>query len=79
MSNLVFGGASPDIDLSRNIVGRDPKLANPAQFDYLPALGSSAIDAGDKTLSAQTDFLGQKRPLGAGIDIGAFEVEFKLP
>jgi parallel beta-helix repeat protein len=75
VNNLIFGGDAPDIDQSRNMLGRAPKLVNPAAFDFRPAVDSPAIDAGDKSLAAQKDFLGQKRPLGAGIDIGAYEVK----
>jgi parallel beta-helix repeat protein len=72
--NIVFGGVASDLDPALNIIGLDPKLTNPAGYDYRPAADSPAIDAGDASLAAKKDIFGQARPLGAGIDIGAVEV-----
>lgn len=51
----------------------DPALVNPAAGDYRLAPGSVAIDAGAPAPSSANDYAGISRPIGTGIDIGAYE------
>ena len=73
-NNLTSGGLPLDIPASRNLIGADPRLTDPASGDFRPAQGSPAIDAGNGGLYAQDDIGHVARPLGRGIDIGAYEV-----
>lgn len=72
--NLVFGGLGFDADASLNLVGVDPKLIDPFTQNFRPQVSSPAIDAGSSSLAAKDDIEGTLRPLGAGIDLGAYEV-----
>jgi hypothetical protein len=72
--NLVFGGLGFDADITKNLIGVDPKFVDLAIKDFRLQTDSPAIDAGDSSLSAKDDFEGKVRPLGAGIDLGAYEV-----
>ena len=60
------------LNTSNNIVGQDPRFANPATGDFRLQSGSPAIDKGYPN-GLTTDFAGNPRPQGVGIDIGAFE------
>jgi parallel beta-helix repeat protein len=71
--NLVFGGLTPDLDPNLNLTG-DPKLIDPAKYNFRPANDSPAINAGDSSLSAKEDIERRPRPQGAGIDLGAYEI-----
>lgn len=51
----------------------DPQFLNRAEGDYHLALGSPMIDHAMPTNAPATDFEGDARPRGAGIDIGADE------
>ena len=51
----------------------DPKFVDAAKGDYTPGPGSPAIDKGDPKDVPMFDIEGNKRPAGAGPDIGAFE------
>ncbi|MBQ1783871.1 MAG: hypothetical protein II007_09485 [Gammaproteobacteria bacterium] len=56
-----------------NIFTDEPRLDNDS---YAPLAGSPAIDAGvDLSTDFTTDLLGNPRPVGAGFDIGAIEVQ----
>lgn len=53
----------------------DPKFAGPyalPEANFALAMGSQAIDVG-AAVPLDHDFLGNQRPFGAGIDLGAFE------
>ncbi|MCU0516389.1 MAG: right-handed parallel beta-helix repeat-containing protein [Oscillatoria sp. Prado101] len=81
--NLACGGnlrgsdRSPNLRQAKNLIGVNPLFVNPslnaavANFRILPT--SPAIDAGTPISAARTDFEGNSRPSGAGIDIGAHE------
>ena len=71
--NLIFGGLASDLDLKLNLTG-NPKLINPAKYNFRPANDSPAINAGDSSLSAKDDIERRPRPQGAGIDLGAYEI-----
>ncbi len=51
----------------------DPKFVDAANGDFTPGPGSPAIDKGDPKDVPMLDLLGNKRPVGAGPDMGAFE------
>jgi parallel beta-helix repeat protein len=72
--NLVFGGLGFDADKTKNLIGIDPKFVNPTIKDFRLQNDSPAIDAGSSSLNAKDDIEGNIRPLGAGIDLGAYEV-----
>jgi len=54
-----------------NIENSDPKLANPAGFDFHLQSGSPAIGVGVALALVTNDFYGASRPRGATTDIGA--------
>jgi hypothetical protein len=72
--NLIFGGLTADADPNLNLIGLNPKLVDPANYNFRPASDSPAVDAGDQSLSAAEDIERRARPAGAGIDLGAYEI-----
>ena len=62
---------------SGTICGQNPKLTNMtlAGFDAMPLTGSPAIDAAPSISAVVDDFVKKPRPVGAGPDIGAYEVQ----
>jgi parallel beta-helix repeat protein len=48
-------------------------LAHPDRFDLHLRAGCAAIDAGEGSSAASTDYDGSRRPQGAAVDVGAFE------
>jgi hypothetical protein len=72
--NMVFGGTGFDADKTKNLIGIDPKFVDFAAKNFRLQTDSPAIDAGDSSLSAKDDIEGKSRPLGAGSDLGAYEV-----
>ncbi len=73
-NNMVFGGLGFDADSTLNLIGVDPKLTDIANKNFRPQTNSPVIDAGNSSLAAKDDMNRTARPLGAGIDLGAFEV-----
>jgi parallel beta-helix repeat protein len=73
--NLVFSGTGLDTTKFNNIIGRDPQFINLAARNFRLQLTSPAINAGSSAFYARQDFSGTTRPLGGGVDIGAFEVK----
>src|SRR5437899_1483464 len=73
---ITNGGSKNGIDIilpiSSNNINQDPKFVNPTAGDYRLQAGSLAIDKGYPS-SLTTDFAGNARPRGNGIDIGAYE------
>jgi hypothetical protein len=83
-NNLVFSGTSFDpVAGANNIVGQDPKFANPGAADFSLGEGSPAIDRGVASLNGlqapAKDQRGTTRPQRNGIDIGAFELAGSAP
>lgn len=72
--NLVFSGTGFDANKSNNIVGQNPKFINVSAKDFRLQSSSPAVDKGSSSLFAKYDFNLVARPLGSGVDIGAFEV-----
>jgi hypothetical protein len=76
--NLFFG-AAPDISKGTttfqgaNNVHADPNFSDAAHSDFHLAVGSPAIDKGSNAGAPIVDLEGKSRPLGAGVDIGAYE------
>lgn len=56
----------------QNLLG-DPAFASVSDDDYRLMPGSPAIDLGDPDLANLLDYAGNRRPQGAGPDIGALE------
>ncbi|GLQ05957.1 right-handed parallel beta-helix repeat-containing protein [Sneathiella chinensis] len=58
-----------------NLIFRSPRqvFIDPGRLDFRLPEGSEAIDAGLGGIAAKTDFYGNRRPQGAGIDVGAVE------
>jgi hypothetical protein len=65
--NNLYRGASVS-----GTVDADPRLVT-RDRSYRPTAGSPAIDAGTRMRAPTSDFEGISRPLGAGVDIGAYE------
>ncbi len=55
-------------------IAEDPLFTNPAAGDYRLLPGSPCIDAGTLEGAPTTDLLGIPRPLGAGVDMGPYEL-----
>lgn len=51
----------------------DPKLGDPLHGNHRPVAGSPAIDGGTGSVGVFEAIDGERRPLGASTDIGAFE------
>jgi parallel beta-helix repeat protein len=71
--NLVFSGTGFDTNKLNNIVGKNPNFVNAAAKDFRLQSNSPTIDAGSSSLFARYDFNLVARPLGNGVDIGAYE------
>jgi parallel beta-helix repeat protein len=71
--NLVFSGTGFDTDKPKNILGKNPNFINAVRKDFRLQTTSPAIDAGTSNPAAPGDFNRVVRPLGNGVDIGAFE------
>ena len=57
-------------------VAGDPGLASPSAGDFTLMFGAATVDAG-RTMPAYTnDIAGMVRPVGAGYDMGAYEMDF---
>jgi len=52
----------------------NPLFVDPAAGDYHLQIGSPMIDRGTSAGAPSTDYDGQARPTGEGVDIGADEV-----
>jgi parallel beta-helix repeat protein len=72
--NLVFSGTGFDTNKPNNIIGKNPNFVNAAAKNFSLQSNSPAIDAGSSSLFPRSDFNRVARPLGSGVDIGAFEV-----
>ncbi|MBI2300072.1 MAG: right-handed parallel beta-helix repeat-containing protein [Armatimonadetes bacterium] len=73
--NLVFPflGVEPGEVTGTDAVQADPLLVNPAGADFHLGVGSPAVNAGSGLGAPATDYEGDARPQGGGVDIGALE------
>lgn len=74
-SNCVFGNKDRDyvgISPGARDVNQDPRLRDPEAGDFRLSCFSPCVDAG--TGEAYADLSGVERPVGAGVDIGAYEL-----
>lgn len=76
--NILWNGVITIADGSPTVLGAnnyvaDPRLTAPTTGNFRPATGSLALDGGTSAQAAATDFEGTPRPVGAKVDIGAFE------
>ena len=69
ISNTLVGGGAPGTDN----LDLDPLFVDPEQGDFRLRDGSPAIDAGTADGAAVVDLDGNERPLGGGVDMGAYE------
>jgi predicted outer membrane repeat protein len=74
--NVTNIAANHQINLTNPISG-DPLFVNPAVDNYHLQLHSTAIDAG-VDVGINTDFDGDRRPIGSGFDLGYDEVRMNL-
>lgn len=80
-NNVIFGNAAGNRPTGRYAKGlaaganriADPRFVNTASGDYHLLASSPARDKALARYSLARDFAGQRRPQGAGPDIGAFE------
>ena len=68
---ILSGGAL--VTTYENNIDADPLFVDPANGDYRLLANSPCIDAGTNDGAPETDIDGNRRPLGAGIDMGAYE------
>ena len=78
--NVISGGTLSIAADSTTVLGSrnyllDPRLTAPDTNNFRPGPGSIAIDNGGSAFAAPTDFEGTARPIGSGVDIGAFETK----
>lgn len=78
-NSITYGGTISDvgtpsgITFSENLNNTDPRLINPAAFDFHLQASSPAPEAGVTLTEVITDFDGVPRPQGVSYDIGAYE------
>jgi hypothetical protein len=76
INNLIWGNARDSslmLGTQTGTIKADPMLVNLQGLDFHLQPGSPAIDKGTTTAAPDTDFDGNERPAGAGIDIGPYE------
>jgi parallel beta-helix repeat protein len=70
--NLLFNSSNYDLAGKNDVIGVDPQFSNPASGNFALNPYSPAIDKGISGFTNR-DIWGNPRPLGSGIDLGAFE------
>jgi PKD repeat protein len=60
-------------------IDADPLFGNPGGGSFRLGMGSPCIDAGASDGAPAADILGLSRPQGAGVDMGAYEVDKEGP
>jgi len=77
-NNLTFEGTgTPYFSGNQNITGQNPQFVDAANADFRLLQTSPAVNKGSSMAGqfAAKDFLGVVRPQGAGVDIGAYELQ----
>jgi parallel beta-helix repeat protein len=72
--NLTFGGTGFTGSVRNNLINVNPKFVNPAFANFKLQNSSPAIDKGTLRFAPKDDKDKNPRPLGNGVDIGAYEV-----
>ena len=74
-TNTIQAGQPPGSGFvnDHNLFTAAAGFTNPSAGDFSLQAGSPAVDAGATLAEVPTDYLGTRRPLGKGHDIGAFE------
>ena len=74
-TNTIQAGQPPGAGFvnDHNLFTTAPGFTNPSAGDFSLQAGSPAVDAGATLVDVPTDYLGTRRPLGSGFDLGAFE------
>ncbi|MEM1122273.1 MAG: choice-of-anchor Q domain-containing protein [Bacteroidota bacterium] len=75
--NLNFNANTYDVLGANSLLGQNPQFTDLNNYDFTLAANSPAIDAGSSSVDcfAAMDFLGRNRPVGSGVDMGAYEYE----
>ncbi|MGJ5642350.1 T9SS type A sorting domain-containing protein [Formosa sp. S-31] len=79
-NNLLFGGNGNFVEGTNSIIA-NPNYINPTldeNTDLHINSTSPAIDSGSSILAPSNDFNGNQRPIGNGLDIGAYEYDTTL-
>ena len=71
------GGDHSGCEAGISDISADPLLLDLAAGDFHLPFGSPCIDAGTSTGAPATDFDGIARPVGDGVDIGAYELWYQ--
>ncbi len=72
-TQIVQGAGSGNATISNNLINVNPMFVNMSGYDFALQANSPAIDVGANLGQLPTDFIGNARPQGSGIDLGAFE------
>ena len=74
--SLVEGGftAAGGRITGKGNIDADPRFVSPETGDFRLQAGSPAIDTGSGTGAPRIDYEGRVRPIGAGYDMGAYEM-----
>ncbi|MFC4776648.1 sugar-binding protein [Paenibacillus sp. GCM10023252] len=72
--NIYYGGASTGVKV-RGPHDRiiDPQFVDRNQYDFRLKTDSPAIDTGNPAVGSAKDYAGTDRPVGEGMDVGAYE------
>lgn len=73
--NIYYGGLTPAVQGANDRI-IDPQFSDAAAGDFRLRLASPAIDSGTSNLAPSDDAGRASRPVGAGIDRGAFEQHY---
>jgi parallel beta-helix repeat protein len=72
--NLTFGGTGFTGGVRNNLINVNPQFIHPAFADFKLQPTSPAIDKGTSRFAPKDDKDRKPRPLGSGVDIGAYEI-----
>jgi len=74
---VVFNEATDPaaVTLGAGTISADPVFVGAAGGDYRPSANSPAVDSGTASGAPAIDLDGNVRPIGSGIDMGAYEID----